>query len=91
MVVSPIPRMHLHPRVMEWPDPGCQQSQWVIHCLDLVKFLQKIEAALVVTVSDRSQLVTVCCERYLYLIIECQMPGVVNTYQRELVASAWIK
>jgi hypothetical protein len=63
-VGAPNLRMRSRPRVMEWPEPGCQQSPRVNQNLDLVRFFQKYEAALVVTVSVRSQLEIVYCDIY---------------------------
>jgi hypothetical protein len=71
VVASPKPRMRSRPRVMEWPDPGCQQSPQVNQCLDLVRYFQNTKAVLVVTVSVRRQMETVYCDRYLSLIIKC--------------------
>jgi hypothetical protein len=75
------------PRMIEFPELGFQQSDWMIQFTDFIRFLQSDEANLEVEVVVLSQVSTETWGMYLSFTIEGQILACVNTRHREFATS----
>jgi hypothetical protein len=91
MDLSPRPMIRSLPMEIRCPDPGCQISQLVITCIDLVRLFQILDTDSFLWEACLNQLITVVLCKYLSNTTLCQISSCVNTHQRVFTVKSVLK